>query len=154
MSVTVGDKLGPYEISGRLGAGGMGEVWKARDLRLGRHVAIKTSQQRFSDRFRREAEALSKLNHPHICQIYDVGPDYLVMELIEGSPLRGPLPIRQSGRRNCRSSRDRAERTARRPNTAAQFRIRMSEEGHGQESLIAADLEKRQAFGVEGLRRR
>jgi serine/threonine protein kinase len=71
----------------------MGEVWKARDPRLGRHVAIKTSQQRFSDRFRREAEALSKLNHPHICQIYDVGPDYLVMELIEGSPLRGPLPI-------------------------------------------------------------
>jgi serine/threonine protein kinase len=72
----------------------MGEVWKARDPRLGRNVAIKTSQQRFSDRFRREAEALSKLNHPHICQIYDVGPDYLVMELVEGSPLRGPLPIR------------------------------------------------------------
>ena len=93
MPVTIGDKLGPYEISARLGAGGMGEVWKARDPRLGRNVAIKTSQQRFSDRFRREAEALSKLNHPHICQIYDVGPDYLVMELIEGSPLRGPLPI-------------------------------------------------------------
>jgi Tol biopolymer transport system component/tRNA A-37 threonylcarbamoyl transferase component Bud32 len=72
----------------------MGEVWKARDPRLGRDVAIKTSQQRFSDRFQREAYALSKLNHPHICQIYDVGPDYLVMELIEGSPLRGPLPIR------------------------------------------------------------
>ena len=93
MSITVGDKLGPYEILARLGAGGMGEIWKARDTRLGRDVAIKTSQQRFSDRFRREAEALSKLNHPHICQIYDVGPDYMVMELIEGSPLRGPLPI-------------------------------------------------------------
>ena len=89
----VGDKLGPYEISARLGAGGMGEVWKARDTRLGRDVAIKTSQQRFSERFELEAKALSKLNHPHICQIYDVGPDYIVMELIDGKPLRGPLPI-------------------------------------------------------------
>lgn len=93
MPVKVGDKLGPYEISARLGGGGMGEIWKARDTRLGRDVAIKTSQQRFSERFEREAEALSKLNHPHICQIYDVGPDYIVMELIDGKPLHGPLPI-------------------------------------------------------------
>jgi serine/threonine protein kinase len=93
MSIAVGDTLGPYKISARLGGGGMGEIWKARDTRLGRDVAIKTSQQRFSERFEREAEALSKLNHPHICQIYDVGPDYIVMELIDGKPLRGPLPI-------------------------------------------------------------
>lgn len=71
----------------------MGEIWKARDTRLGREVAIKTSQQRFSERFELEAKALSKLNHPHICQIYDIGPDYIVMELIDGKPLRGPLPI-------------------------------------------------------------
>jgi serine/threonine-protein kinase len=71
----------------------MAEVYRARDPRLGRDVAIKVSSHQFSDRFEREARAVAALNHPHICQIYDVGPDYLVMELIEGSPLKGPLPL-------------------------------------------------------------
>src|ERR1700722_8762066 len=73
-----GDKLGPYEILSPLGEGGMGQVWKARDTRLNRFVAIKTSHQRFSERFEREAQAIAALNHPHICSLYDVGPDYLV----------------------------------------------------------------------------
>jgi serine/threonine protein kinase len=66
----------------------MGEVWKARDTRLDRMVAIKTSKVEFNDRFEREARAVSALNHPHICQLYDVGPDYLVMEWVDGSPLK------------------------------------------------------------------
>jgi len=76
-----------------LGAGGMGEVYRARDPRLGREVAIKVSAARFSDRFEREARAIAQLNHSNICQLYDVGPDYLVMEYVEGAPLKGPLPI-------------------------------------------------------------
>ena len=88
MSLSVGDKLGPYEILGPLGAGGMGEVWKARDLRLGRIVAIKVSQGNFTDRFEREARAVAALNHPNVCQLYDVGSTggagYLVMELVDG----------------------------------------------------------------------
>ncbi|HXP85897.1 MAG TPA: protein kinase [Bryobacteraceae bacterium] len=91
-----GEKLGPYEIQEQLGAGGMGEVWKARDPRLNRFVAIKKSQGQFSERFAREAQAIAALNHPHICQIYDVGPDYLVMEYVEGKPLTGPLPVAQA----------------------------------------------------------
>jgi serine/threonine protein kinase len=91
-----GEKLGPYEILDPLGAGGMGEVWKARDPRLNRFVAIKKSQGQFSERFAREAQAIAALNHPHICQIYDVGPDYLVMEYVEGKPLTGPLPVAQA----------------------------------------------------------
>jgi Tol biopolymer transport system component/predicted Ser/Thr protein kinase len=71
----------------------MGEVWKARDTRLDRIVAIKILNDKFSERFEREARAVAALNHPHICQLYDVGPDYLVMELIEGTPLRGPVPV-------------------------------------------------------------
>jgi predicted Ser/Thr protein kinase len=93
MIIEVGTKLGPYEILAPLGAGGMGEVWRARDTRLGRFVAIKTSQRRFSDRFEREARSIAALNHPFICSLYDVGPDYLVMELVDGEPLRGPVPI-------------------------------------------------------------
>ncbi len=89
--LAAGQKLGPYEILAPIGAGGMGEVWKARDTRLGRIVAIKTSQAKFSERFEREARAVAALNHPHICQLYDVGPDFLVMEYIDGSPLKGPL---------------------------------------------------------------
>jgi serine/threonine protein kinase/Tol biopolymer transport system component len=91
-----GTKLGPYEILAPLGAGGMGEVWKARDTRLGRLVAIKTSQTGFSDRFEREARAIAALNHPHICSLYDVGPDYLVLELVDGEPLRGPVPLKEA----------------------------------------------------------
>src|SRR5258708_39824037 len=88
-----GTKLGPYEILAPIGAGGMGEVYKARDPRLGRDVAIKVSQGQFSDRFEREARAVAALNHPNICHLYDVGPNYLVMELIEGESPKGPLPL-------------------------------------------------------------
>jgi serine/threonine protein kinase len=94
MPLSAGEKLGPYELLSQLGAGGMGEVWKARDIRLDRVVAIKVSQARFSERFAREARAIAALNHPHICTLFDVGPDYLVMEYLEGDALRGPLPIK------------------------------------------------------------
>src|ERR1700674_78930 len=87
MPLAAGDKLGPYEILGLIGAGGMGEVYKARDPRLGRDVAIKVSAAQFTERFEREARAVAALNHPNICHIYDVGPNYLVMELIEGPTL-------------------------------------------------------------------
>jgi eukaryotic-like serine/threonine-protein kinase len=87
MPLQPGDKLGPYEILTRLGAGGMGEVWKARDTRLDRVVAIKIAHSNFDDRFEREARTIAALNHPNICQLYDVGPNYLVMEFVEGSPV-------------------------------------------------------------------
>jgi Tol biopolymer transport system component/predicted Ser/Thr protein kinase len=87
MQLLPGERLGPYEILAPLGAGGMGEVYSARDTRLGRTVAIKRTQDRFSGRFQREARAISTLNHPNICQLYDVGPDYLVMELVDGTPV-------------------------------------------------------------------
>jgi serine/threonine protein kinase len=87
MSLYRGTKLGPYEILAPVGAGGMGEVYKARDTRLDRVVAIKVSVSQFSERFEREARAVAALNHPNICQLYDVGPDYLVMEYIEGTPV-------------------------------------------------------------------
>src|SRR5579863_797345 len=80
-----GDRLGPYEIISAIGKGGMGEVWKARDPRLGREVAIKVSARQFSDRFEREARAIAALNHSNICTLYDVGPNYLVLGLIEFS---------------------------------------------------------------------
>jgi eukaryotic-like serine/threonine-protein kinase len=96
-----GAQMGPYRIEGLLGAGGMGHVYRARDTRLGRSVAIKTSNERFSARFEREARAISALNHPHICTLYDVGPNYLVMELVEGETLtarlkRGRISIKQT----------------------------------------------------------
>src|SRR5712664_1840628 len=96
MAFSAGDRLGPYEILAPLGAGGMGEVWKARDTRLDRIVAIKVSKEQFSERFEREARAIAQLNHPHICQLYDVGPNYLVMELVEGTPLKGPLALEKA----------------------------------------------------------
>ena len=96
MPLSAGDKLGPYEILAPIGAGGMGEVYKARDTRLDRIVAIKVSKTEFSERFEREARAVAALNHPNICQLYDVGPNYLVMEYIEGTPLKGPLPLDQA----------------------------------------------------------
>lgn len=85
-AVSLGDKLGPYEIVAQIGAGGMGEVYQARDTRLDRNVAIKVSSQKFSERFEREARVVASLN-PNICSPYDVGPNYLVMELVEGPTL-------------------------------------------------------------------
>ena len=93
MPLSVGDKLGPYEILAPIGAGGMGKVYRARDPRLNRDVAIKVSAAQFSERFEREAKAIAALNHPNICQIYDVGPNYLVMEFIEGEAPNGPMPL-------------------------------------------------------------
>src|SRR5271167_896389 len=94
MPLTAGTKLGPYEIQAALGTGGMGEVYRARDTRLDRQVAIKvlaadlSSSAELKQRLEREARAISSLNHPHICQLYDIGSqngtDYLVMELLEG----------------------------------------------------------------------
>src|SRR5579863_6885794 len=107
MSLTSGTKLGPYEIQSPLGAGGMGEMYRARDTRLGREVAIKilpahlSSSIEAKQRFEREARAISSLNHPNICTLYDVGhqdgTDFLVMEFLEGETLasrmaKGPLP--------------------------------------------------------------
>lgn len=88
-----GDSLGPYQLASPLGAGGMGEVWKARDTRLDRLVAVKVARESFNDRFLQEARTVAKLDHPHICRLYDVGPNYLVMELLDGKPLAGPLPL-------------------------------------------------------------
>ena len=96
MELKPGARLGPYEILSRIGEGGMGQVWKARDTRLDRIVAIKTSAARFSERFEREARAVAALNHPHICTLYDVGPDYLVMEYVDGEETKGPLPLDQA----------------------------------------------------------
>jgi eukaryotic-like serine/threonine-protein kinase len=93
MEIKPGEKLGPYEILSSIGEGGMGEVWKARDTRLDRIVAIKRLKQEYSGRFERESRAIAALNHPHICQIHDVGPDYLVLEYVEGKPLHGPMPV-------------------------------------------------------------
>jgi eukaryotic-like serine/threonine-protein kinase len=101
MPLSPGDRLGPYEIVSAIGKGGMGEVWKARDPRLGRDVAIKVSAQQFTDRFEREARAIAALNHTNICILHDVGPNYLVMELIEGPTLadriaQGPIPLTEA----------------------------------------------------------
>src|SRR6266853_1189988 len=97
MDLQPGAKLGPYEIVSAIGEGGMGEVWKARDTRLDRDDAMKVLKTEFSDRFEREARTIAALNHPNICQLYDVGPNYLVMELLEGPTLaelvkKGPVP--------------------------------------------------------------
>src|SRR5690348_2405076 len=111
MSLTSGSKLGPYEIQSQLGAGGMGEVYRARDSRLERTVAIKVLPDHFSQnaelkqRFEREARAISSLSHPNICTLYDIGnqdgTEYLVMECLEGETLssrlaRGTLPLRET----------------------------------------------------------
>jgi hypothetical protein len=110
MTLRAGDRLGPYEITAPLGAGGMGEVYKGHDTRLGRDVAIKVLPAHLSAnpeiraRFEREARAISRLNHPHICSLHDIGQqegiDYLVMEYLEGETLAarlraGPLPVWQ-----------------------------------------------------------
>src|SRR5688500_8055328 len=104
MNVDAGTRLGPYEIVSRLGAGGMGEVWRARDTRLDRSVALKVLSPAMAGdssvrlRMEREGKAISQLSHPHICTLFDVGDGYLVMELLEGETLadrisRGPLPV-------------------------------------------------------------
>ena len=85
--IAPGTQLGPYCIEARIGAGGMGEVYRARDTRLNRLVAIKVSAAQFTERFEREARAIAALNHPNICQIYDIGPNYIVMELVDGYPI-------------------------------------------------------------------
>jgi eukaryotic-like serine/threonine-protein kinase len=90
-SVADGAQFGPYKIEQRIGAGGMGEVFRATDTRLGRAVALKTCREEFSERFQREARTIASLNHPHICSIYDVGPNYLVMELLDGEALSAKL---------------------------------------------------------------
>jgi len=99
--LVVDASLGPYRIECKIGEGGMGEVFRAIDTRLGRPVAIKTTRQQFSARFEREASAIAALNHPHICTLYDVGPNYLVMEFIEGETLaqrliRGKLSVEET----------------------------------------------------------
>lgn len=91
-----GTTLGPYRILSKLGEGGMGAVYRAHDSRLARDVAIKVSGERFSERFEREARVIAALNHTNVCHFYDVGPDCLVMELVEGEPPRGPLPLDQA----------------------------------------------------------
>jgi serine/threonine-protein kinase len=95
--ITPGERIGPYRVDAHIGAGGMGEVYRATDERLNRLVALKISSAQFSYRFEREARAIAALNHPNICQIYDVGPNYLVMEYVDGSPLasneRDPIPL-------------------------------------------------------------
>ena len=101
MNTLPGTRLGPYELVASIGKGGMGEVWKARDPRLGRDVAIKISAAQFTDRFEREARAIAALNHPNICTLFDVGPNYLVMELVEGPTLaerilQGPIPLEEA----------------------------------------------------------
>src|ERR1700693_519518 len=96
MPLQPGDKLGPYEIVAPIGAGGMGEVWKARDPRLNRNVAIKRLKGQHTARFEQEAHAIAALNHPNICQTHDIGPDYLVMEYVDGQPLSGPLRLEEA----------------------------------------------------------
>jgi len=96
MLLSAGEKLGPYELLSPIGAGGMGEVWKARDTRLNRIVALKVSKDQFSDRFLHEARAIAALNHPNICTLHDVGPNYLVMEFIEGTSPKGPVPLQKA----------------------------------------------------------
>jgi len=127
MQVTAGSRLGPYEIVAPIGAGGMGEVYKARDTRLDRSVAVKILPSGFADnaqlkiRFEREAKTISQLTHPNICTLYDVGNEggveYLVMELLDGETLadrlaRGPLPMRDVLRygREIAAALDRAHR--------------------------------------------
>src|SRR5262245_31932315 len=98
MTLAAGTRLGVYEIVGPIGAGGMGTVYRARDTRLPRDAAIKVSAQKFGERFAREAHAIASLNHPNITTLYDIGPDYLVMELVDGFTLaeriaQGPLSL-------------------------------------------------------------
>jgi TolB-like protein/predicted Ser/Thr protein kinase/Tfp pilus assembly protein PilF len=96
LPLATGTRLGPYEIESVIGAGGMGNVYRARDTRLDRAVAIKQLTPEHLERFEREARAIAALNHPNICQVYDVGSDYLVLEYLEGQPVRGPMPAEEA----------------------------------------------------------
>ncbi|MGH9257107.1 MAG: protein kinase domain-containing protein [Vicinamibacterales bacterium] len=93
MPLQPGTRLGPYDILASIGKGGMGEVYRARDTRLNRDVAIKVANAEFSERFSREARSIAALNHSNVCHLYDVGPNYLVLEYVEGENLRGPLSL-------------------------------------------------------------
>jgi len=95
-SLQPGQLLGPYRIESFVAAGGMGQVYRATDTRLNRAVAIKVCASPFTERFAQEAKVIASLNHPNICHLYDVGPNYLVMEFVEGAPLRGRLPVKQA----------------------------------------------------------
>jgi eukaryotic-like serine/threonine-protein kinase len=95
-TLSAGERLGPYELIEPIGAGGMGVVFKARDTRLDRIVAIKISNEQFTERFEQEARAVAALNHPNICTLYDVGPNYLVMEYIEGESPKGPMALEEA----------------------------------------------------------
>jgi serine/threonine protein kinase len=101
MPLSAGEQLGPYQILALIGAGGMGEVYRARDPRVNRDVAIKVSAAQFTERFEREARAIAALNHPNICTLYDVvisknAPNYLVMEYVEGEAPKGPMPLEEA----------------------------------------------------------
>src|SRR5438067_2334224 len=102
MPFSIGDKLGPYEILAPLGAGGMGEVYRARDSKLRRDVAIKVlpaalaGDAQYMARFEREAQMLAALNHPNIATVYGIEQGALVMELVEGADLKGPLPLEEA----------------------------------------------------------
>src|SRR5262245_39385110 len=96
MPLSTGARLGPYEILQPIGAGGMGEVYKASDTRPDRVVAIKLCAEQFNERFELEARAVAALNHPNICTLHDVGPNYLVIEYIEGATLAGPIPLAEA----------------------------------------------------------
>ena len=96
MSAVPGTRYGPYELVTPIGEGGMGEVWRARDTRLDRTVALKISKKEFGQRFEREARAIAALNHANVCSLYDVGPNYIVMEYVEGAPLRGPMAVERA----------------------------------------------------------
>ena len=104
MSLKTGDKLGPYEVIAPLGKGGMGKVFRALDTRVHREVAIKTSAEQFNKRFECEARAIASLNHTragNVCTLFDVGPDYLVMEFVEGPTLADQItagPFRSTSR--------------------------------------------------------
>ena len=128
MPLTIGSRLGSYEIQSALGAGGMGEVYRARDTKLGREVAIKVLPEAWAfdadraARFEREAQVLASLNHPHIATLYGTdhsdGRHFLVMELVEGETLaerlqRGPLPVETRSRSRIRSQKRSKRRTRR-----------------------------------------
>src|SRR5436190_8185533 len=99
MALVPGSRIGPYEVLSAIGAGGMGEVYRARDTKLNRDIAIKVLPTAFAQdtermaRFQREAQVLASLNHPNIAQIYGMESNALVMELVPGQNLRGPLPV-------------------------------------------------------------